>query len=299
MKKVIHTGELEVRSKALSDLFEMLFENGHAFQKSFWITILNEIILPIFDEIKKDPTDRISEEQTVWISTTLVSAMRLLTDLYGTFHCLIETCLDSLLDLIMICILQENDTLARLGSSCLISFIEKNVAVFSPLVWDNILTRIVTVFDTTTPKELYFEVENNNGIVYHTPFNMAYYSKPTRKEFPKIIVKCVLHLIAIQTVQKILENEQQDLIFESFKRRHVFTLGDCLYRSYIFAQMFNDNIPLREALLKMGFMKTLPNLVKQETSACIVYLKLLSRMYRDKTATGFSIFKEIESRLLP
>ena len=45
MQRVILTCELEIRTKALTDLFELLVSNGHHFSSSFWKIILMDILL--------------------------------------------------------------------------------------------------------------------------------------------------------------------------------------------------------------------------------------------------------------
>jgi brefeldin A-inhibited guanine nucleotide-exchange protein len=298
IKNVILDGELEVRSKALTDLFELLTNNGYQFSKSFWGTILDEIVYPLFEELKKDPQDSEKETSAVWLSTTLVSALKLLVDLYTSFPLLIQMALDRLLDLIMLCIVQENDTLSRLGSKCIQDFVEKNVECFSFQVWDKVCSRIVDLFEVTMPKELWFDVEDSTS-VRQTPFDIPFAPKPVRKEFPKIIVKCVLHLNAIQTLYKILSSNKQDVLLSSLDRRHIFTLGDLLYKSFMFAKMFNEDLELRTALMKMGFMKTLPNLIKQETTAATAYLYLMSKVFQTASPHATLLIAEVEKRLVP
>jgi brefeldin A-inhibited guanine nucleotide-exchange protein len=298
MKNVILSGELEVRSKALSDLFDLLFNNGTLFKKAFWNEILDEIVYPIFEDLKKDPQKRENREDTaIWLSTTLVSALKLLVDLYTTFQILIQISLDRLLDLIMLCVVQENDTLSRLGAKCIQEFVERNVEYFSSEVWDKICARIVDLFEVTMPKELWFELEDDT--LRQPPFGISFSAKPSKKDFPKIVMKCVLHLNAIQTLHRMLSSPKKDVIFGSIERRHIFTLGDLLYKSYSFAKMFNEDMGLRNALMKMGFMKTLPNLVKQETASATAYLHLLVEVFQSAGPHSTLLIAEIEKRLIP
>ena len=62
-------------------------------------------------------------------------------------------------------------------------------------------------------------------------------------------------------------------------------LLDCLSESHTFSRTFNGAHELRTALWKAGFMKQLPNLLRQETSSLAVATKLLYRLYRDPKRT--------------
>lgn len=287
-------------------MFEVLHQNGHQFNPTFWQVILSEIILPLFDTLGGEPgaapqqQQSYSEEITVWMSTTLVNTLKLFVELYSNFPLLTTIGINPLLDLLMKCILQENDTLAKLGSSCTVDYIEQNCAVFTEKDWDNICGRLVKLFEITRPNELFFEPDYEPGqtVVPH-PLGLPFAPKPARKQYPRIIVKCVLHLLVIQTVHKILTCSKRDAIYGSLHQKHVFCLGDALYQSFIFAQVFNDHMVLRHTLHQIGFMKQIPNLVKQETSAVACYIILLSRMFSDKSPQQALISKEVERRLLP
>jgi brefeldin A-inhibited guanine nucleotide-exchange protein len=51
----------------------------------------------------------------------------------------------------------ENDTLARIGTSCLQQLLENNVTKLSPARWERITTTFVKLFRTTTPHQLFDE----------------------------------------------------------------------------------------------------------------------------------------------
>lgn len=53
--------------------------------------------------------------------------------------------------------LAENDTLARIGTSCLQQLLEKNVTKLSPARWERVATTFVKLFRTTTPHQLFDE----------------------------------------------------------------------------------------------------------------------------------------------
>ena len=51
----------------------------------------------------------------------------------------------------------ENDTLARIGTSCLQQLLENNVAKLSAARWERVTTTFVRLFRTTTPYQLFDE----------------------------------------------------------------------------------------------------------------------------------------------
>ncbi|KAK7677594.1 hypothetical protein QCA50_019405 [Cerrena zonata] len=51
----------------------------------------------------------------------------------------------------------ENDTLARISTSCLQQLLRKNVKKLSPARWDHVATTFVKLFRTTTPHQLFNE----------------------------------------------------------------------------------------------------------------------------------------------
>jgi brefeldin A-inhibited guanine nucleotide-exchange protein len=284
----------------LTDLFDLVLQTGHKYTEAFWLRIIDETLLPLFDDLNDSAdTKPKTDVNEVWILTTMFPAMKHFINLYTAFPLLFKISFDTILDLITRCILQENDAISKLGSICLQDFVTNNIDLFNKEKWTNVCQRLQNLFEITTPNELFFELndEESDGTPTKTPFDLVLSPSPQRKQFPKIILKCVLHLNIIQTVYKILTGPQKEKILRTLNKKQIFILGDALHQSYVFAQMFNKDLPIRRALLKMGFMKTLPNLVRQETSAVAAYLILLLKIYADKTRPKLQL--EVEQRLIP
>lgn len=51
----------------------------------------------------------------------------------------------------------ENDTLARIGTSCLQQFLENNARKLSTTRWERVASAFVKLFRTTTPHQLFDE----------------------------------------------------------------------------------------------------------------------------------------------
>ncbi|KIX04082.1 uncharacterized protein Z518_07635 [Rhinocladiella mackenziei CBS 650.93] len=156
---VLMTGEdLEVRSRALTYLFETLIRYGGDFPSEFWDVLWRQLLYPIFvvlqskSEMSKAPNH---EELSVWLSTTMIQALRNMITLFTHYFDSLEHMLDRFLDLLTLCICQENDTIARIGSNCLQQLILQNVTKFTPEHWSRIVTAFVELFNRTTAYELF------------------------------------------------------------------------------------------------------------------------------------------------
>ncbi|KAJ9127856.1 hypothetical protein QFC24_000140 [Naganishia onofrii] len=324
---IIMTGEdLEVRRMALDSLFETLTIHGSGFSLEFWNSICQEVLFPIFSvlQTKKD-VSRFStqEDLSVWLSTTMISALRNLIALYTHYFEILQEYLDGLLDLLCACICQENDTLARIGTSCFQQLLENNVKKLSPQKWERIVTAFVQLFKTTTAYQLFDETlrsdrelapgdpsadEGSSNLVAPallTPMDPEAQTNSTpriltladrRRIFKQIIVKCVLQLLLIETTHELLQNEE---VYNTIPAKHLLRFMSVLDDSYQFARKFNADKDLRMALWKVGFMKQLPNLLKQESSSASTLVNVLLRMYNDPRPEHIATRQEILKQLVP
>lgn len=110
----------------------------------------------------------------------MIAALRNLVDLYSFYFEIMERFLDPLLDLLVFCIDQgplsshssfrlecsltvhptliaENDTLARIGTTCFQQLLETNVRKLSPARWERIVSTFVQLFQTTLAHALFDE----------------------------------------------------------------------------------------------------------------------------------------------
>ncbi|KAL9114508.1 MAG: hypothetical protein Q9227_001589 [Pyrenula ochraceoflavens] len=156
---VLMTGEdLEVRSRASTYLFETLIRYGGNFPIEFWDVLWRQLLYPIFvvlqskSEMSRAPN---LEELSVWLSTTMIQALRNMMTLFTHYFESLERMLDRFLDLLALCICQENDTIARIGSNCLQQIILQNVIKFRPDHWNKIVGAFVDLFNRTTAMELF------------------------------------------------------------------------------------------------------------------------------------------------
>ncbi|KZM28749.1 ARF guanyl-nucleotide exchange factor [Ascochyta rabiei] len=168
---VLMTGEdLEVRSRALSYLFDTLISYGSNFPREFWDMLWRQLLYPIFMVLKsKSEMTKVlnHEELSVWLSTTMIQALRNMIKLFTHFFESLEYMLDRFLDLLALCICQENDTLARIGSNCLQQLILQNVQKFKPEHWSQIVKAFVDLFHRTEASALFSAATSGSA----TPLN--------------------------------------------------------------------------------------------------------------------------------
>jgi brefeldin A-inhibited guanine nucleotide-exchange protein len=183
----------------------------------------------------------------------------------------------------------ENDTLAKIGSSCLQQLILENVRSLEQKHWRKVSDTFVRLFETTTAYSLFnpesldnapIDSDQNairiNGIgnrgveqfaTDHLSmdenekdlenFKLHQEVQPSvtaarKREFKQIIVKCVLQLLMIETVSELLSSDD---VYEAMPSEQLLVLMNVLRKSYRFAQKFNNNRELRMNLLRIGSYK--------------------------------------------
>ncbi|KAK3389456.1 hypothetical protein B0H63DRAFT_518684 [Podospora didyma] len=383
---VLMTGEdLEVRSNALNYFFEALLRYGGDFPSDFWDILWRQQLYPIFMVLRSQPemTNALNhEELSVWLSTTMIQALRNMITLFTHYFDALEYMLDRFLELLALCICQENDTIARIGSNCLQQLILQNVAKFTTEHWAKIVGAFCELFERTTAYQLFSATAINstaslspppNGLelggqlspttetrpdekslkingtekngynsesesaTSHTngadqdnlPTPTAASSATTaaslpqtpmtpqleefkpsnplqqqpvvvtaarRRFFNRIISRCVLQLLMIETVHELFSN---DAVYAQIPSSELLRLMALLKKSFLFAKRFNADKDLRMRLWREGFMKQAPNLLKQESSSAATYVAILFRMFGDTAPERQGSKADVESALVP
>ncbi|QNP98052.1 YALIA101S06e04214g1_1 [Yarrowia lipolytica] len=291
---IIMTGEdLEVRSRALNYLFDVLVQYGGGFEADSWDTICTEVLFPIFVILKsRSEMARFNNQDdvSVWLSTTMIQALRNMIALFTHYFSTLDRMLDGFLDLLVTCINQENDTVSRIGSTCLQQLITENVNNFNDAHWAKIVDTFGELFKTNTAVELFESTRKPDDPE----------DKPQRtdkqKIFKTIIVKCILQLLAIDTVEGLFQDQQ---VYQCIPTKQLLRITDMLQESYTFSKTFNADKDLRMRLWKEGFMKQYPNLFRQESHSVSTYLHLTFKVYLDPVKTTTEQHDAIGKQLLP
>ena len=372
---VLMTGDdLEVRSQALNYLFDTLIRYGGDFPPEFWDILWRQLLYPIFMVLKsKSEMTKVlnHEDLSVWLSTTMIQALRNMMTLFTHYFESLEYMLDRFLDLLALCICQENDTIARIGSNCLQTLILQNVVKFQLEHWHQIVSAFVELFDRTTAYQLFTAATSSSNSSYiseddgarkpsaiepdglpisetsaeENPPSPSESIKPNgtgisqdgssrpektssgqrstspgtteledyrpqdnpqeqpvvvtaarRRFFNKIITRCVLQLLMIETVNELFSNND---VYAQIPSPELLRLMALLKKSYSFAKKFNNDKDLRMRLWREGFMKQPPNLLKQESGSAATYVSILVRMYFDEGEERRRNRAETEAALIP
>jgi Sec7-like guanine-nucleotide exchange factor len=169
---VIMSCDLEVRTKALTFLFDTLRAHGSYFAPSFWEILSRGVLFPIFDDMKQSSNNTSAlnskfankEELAVWLSTTLIAALRQFVDLFTFYFDTIGFMLPNILELLKTCLVHENEALSRIGSTCIQQLLEQNAKNLSDSEWDLIGVSFVQLFEETAPEFLFFNY--SEGIMH-------------------------------------------------------------------------------------------------------------------------------------
>ncbi|KAJ3064891.1 guanine nucleotide exchange protein for ADP-robosylation factor [Podochytrium sp. JEL0797] len=373
--------DLEVRTRGLVYLFDVLKTHGLEFSHDAWEVIAKGILFPMFDDLKLSRQEHRTiderEDLTVWLSTTLIQALRLLVELFGFHFGRLGFAVEGLFEILVACMTQENETLARIGSTCLHQFIETNVDRFDTRTRDRVCNTFVNLFAITTPTLLFFDyraqvpeapsgvmappegdeadaLESKHDTDHHdrdvgsesmaqhmtsvtsltgragSPTNELVFvdhavqlegrPRPEPQDFQGIILKCVLHLLVVQTLHDTLTTSAvavsrstprlaaegevapavvEDKTYRALSVNQLLVLVGCFERSYRFAEAFNRDVELRLTLFRMGFMKQLPNLLKQECASVIAYISILFKMVMDTQMDRVEKREEVAGLLIP
>ncbi|KAM5156876.1 brefeldin A-inhibited guanine nucleotide-exchange protein 1 [Mantella aurantiaca] len=358
---IINRCKLDVRTRGLTVMFEVMKTYGHTFEKHWWQDLFR-IVFRIFDNMK------LPEQQTEkaeWMTTTCNHALYAICDVFTQyFEVLSDVLLDDIFSQLYWCVQQDNEQLARSGTNCLENVVILNGEKFTLEIWDKTGNCMLDIFKTTIPHALLTwkpaagnadisaqsdkldsvsqkSVDIHDSIqprtadgrritqsgisVTHEELYFKSGTKlPEQKLFSALLIKCVVQLELIQTIDNIVffpatsrkedaENlaaAQRDAVhfdvhvdtqdqgmYRFLTSQQLFKLLDCLLESHRFAKAFNSNNEQRTALWKAGFKgKSKPNLLKQETSSLACGLRILFRMYMDESRK--SAWDEVQHRLL-
>uniref|UniRef100_A0A671YMQ5 ARF guanine nucleotide exchange factor 1 n=1 Tax=Sparus aurata TaxID=8175 RepID=A0A671YMQ5_SPAAU len=329
---IINRCKLDVRTRGLTVMFEVMKTYGHTFEKHWWQDLFR-IVFRIFDNMKLIPSE--------WMTTTCNHALYAICDVFTQyFESLSDVLLDDILAQLYWCVQQDNEQLARSGTNCLENVVILNGEKFSLETWDKTCNCMLDIFKTTIPHALLtWRPAGADGDHLTTDCDLflcvcvcsdgSLSVRPTEVQeqrlFAALLIKCVVQLELIQTIDNIVffpatskkedaENfaaAQRDAVviadvpveiqdqgmYRYLTSEQLFKLLDCLLESHRFAKAFNSNNEQRTLLWKAGFKgKSKPNLLKQETSSLACGLRILFRMYTDESRQD--AWEEVQRRLL-
>ncbi|EPY51939.1 Sec7 domain-containing protein [Schizosaccharomyces cryophilus OY26] len=310
---VVSAEDLEVRSRALQNMFYIFLEESDEFTEQIWEIVSRKFIFPIFSTFSLDSDDILlrDEEVRTWQSTTLVEALKGIVALISRRLEKLHTLLKGYFRLFSTCICRDNVSLSRIGTSCMQQVLLENAHRFTKGDWDLVVELFVELFRETTPHKLLLEeafwFDDENFIRFNSAHSQATRTEVDKSsvnliaekqnEFRSMIRKCILQLLLVSIVAELLDYEN---IFKYIPQHQVLKLTQAVYDSWQFARKFNENKSLRVSLLNIGYMKQLPNLLRQETASALLYITLLFRLLNSESLpVDSSSCTEVTNLLFP
>ncbi|KAL1021211.1 hypothetical protein UPYG_G00010220 [Umbra pygmaea] len=234
---IINRCKLDIRTRGLTVMFEIMKSYGHTFEKHWWHDLFR-IVFRIFDNMK------LPEQQTEkheWMTTTCNHALYAICDVFTQFYePLSEVLLADIFTQLQWCVRQDNEQLARSGTNCLENLVILNGEKFSPEVWNVTCSCMLEIFQTTSPhalltwrpagqeeeagdgKHMDADLDTQSQSSYDRPLSerggqsqMSTASDETwkakshtrlsdQKLFAGLLIKCVVQLELIQTIDNIV-----------------------------------------------------------------------------------------------
>ncbi|XP_028850185.1 brefeldin A-inhibited guanine nucleotide-exchange protein 2 isoform X2 [Denticeps clupeoides] len=233
---IINRCKLDVRTRALTVMFEIMKSYGHTFEKHWWHDLFR-IVFRIFDNMKLPEQQT---EKTEWMTTTCNHALYAIGDVFTQFYePLSEVLLADIFVQLQWCVRQDNEQLARSGTNCLENLVIQNGEKFSPEVWDITCNCMLDIFQSASPHALLTwrpaAQDEEGGDGRHTDLEMDSQSQSSfertlsdrgqsqmstasdetwkgkghtrlsdQKLFAALLIKCVVQLELIQTIDNIV-----------------------------------------------------------------------------------------------
>nr|XP_009862113.1 brefeldin A-inhibited guanine nucleotide-exchange protein 1 isoform X1 [Ciona intestinalis] len=282
---IISRCKLDVRTRGLTVMFEIMKTHGHTFTENWWNDLF-QIIFRIFDQMKI-PEQQI--EKSDWFATTCNHALFAICDVFTQYYdILAPTLLPDVYNQLLWCVEKENEQLARSGVNCFENLILSNGEKFTDEVWQLSCSTMQKVFKMVSPNNI-----------------LEWKQKDGRDELFKLQLSCVLTSELIECVDRILffpnttkhddeaniriaqdhtcdittEVRNPDEMFSRLNEEQLLVMVRCLHESHVLAKRFNSDNEQRTNLWKAGFKgKSKPNLIKQETTSLACALRILFRL---------------------
>lgn len=234
---VVNRCKLDVRTRGLTVLFEIVKTYGDSFKPNWWKDLFN-ILFRIFDNMKLPEQ---FTEKAEWMTTTCNHALYAIIDVFTQyFDVLGDLLLTDLYSQLHWCVQQNNEQLARSGTNCLENLVISNGFKFTENIWDKTCQCMFNIFNSTIPDDLltwspsqtnqpnqahrqpqshYPSSENRDskenkevrhGILKRTSSAYSINSDDDKGErsqsqvFAALLIKCVVQLELIQTIDNIV-----------------------------------------------------------------------------------------------
>jgi brefeldin A-inhibited guanine nucleotide-exchange protein len=151
LSNIISRCKLDVRTRGLTVMFEIMKTHGHLYHQRWWSDLFN-VIFRLFGNMKLPDTPN---EKSEWMTTTCNHALYALMDVFMQFFdTLCPVLLSKVLDLLLWCVKQDNEQLARSGTNCLENLVITVGNQLTGDIWDKICGCIRDIYEATVPHDL-------------------------------------------------------------------------------------------------------------------------------------------------
>ncbi|KAJ8664573.1 hypothetical protein QAD02_006235 [Eretmocerus hayati] len=221
---VVSRCKLDVRTRALTVLFDVVKTYGASFKPHWWKDLF-QVLFRIFDNMKLPEQHT---EKAEWMTTTCNHALYAIVDVFSQFYdTLGPLLLEQLYAQLLWCVQQDNEQLARSGTNCLENLVIGNGAKFDEDTWNKTTRCVLDIFTNTLPtalltwkpqpsnKESDLDVINgvtdgHTGILKRSSSNQSLSTNSPAAEtarvkvFAALLIKCVVQLELIQTIDSVV-----------------------------------------------------------------------------------------------
>lgn len=217
---VVSRCKLDVRTRALTVLFDVVKTHGASFKPHWWKDLF-QVLFRIFDNMKLPEQHT---EKAEWMTTTCNHALYAIVDVFSQFYdTLGPLLLEQLYAQLLWCVQQDNEQLARSGTNCLENLVISNGVKFTESTWEKTCRCALNIFESTLPSALLTwkphspnkesdlevingEMDGHAGILKRTNSLQSLSSNEDHitRLFSALLIKCVVQLELIQTIDNIV-----------------------------------------------------------------------------------------------
>ncbi|CAF0873235.1 unnamed protein product [Didymodactylos carnosus] len=148
---IINRCKLDVRTRALTVMFEIMKNYGESFTQNWWRELFN-VVFRIFDNMKLPDTQI---EKIEWMTTTCNHALYAIVDVFTQFFDdMAGSLIEDLYSQLKWCVNRDNEQLAKSGTNCLENFVISCGQRFTPKIWERTCACILEIFRSTLPEVL-------------------------------------------------------------------------------------------------------------------------------------------------
>jgi brefeldin A-inhibited guanine nucleotide-exchange protein len=312
LEVILNAKDIEVRTRAIDQLFQYLQNQGQEFPGGFWYYLMQEVLMKMFGDVNSQTKQHgihsfTKEELDMWVSTTLVEALRRFVALFTDYFDSLFPFIDGLLDLLAACLCQEDTTLSKLGASCFQQLVENNVHKLNHEHWEKLISIVIRLFNAS---RLDIPVPQSDLTLSLTGCNADDINDLERRIIDDSIPiplspkndqhRQSLCLLMLSLIEDLFL--QHDLVFDNVDPNYLFIILSGVESTYHQTQTVNGRFDLKDAVNRDAiyeitkFAKTSLN---QELSCISSLMKILLRMYDSDNEIYKRFHNKVEERLIP